>query len=123
MPLIIGHRGAAGLAPENTLASIEKALSLGVDRIEIDIHQTKDNVLVVIHDETLERTTNGKGKIKDLTYREILKYSAGAKFSPACENEKVPTLAEVLDLIDGKSQLLIELKKATAITPELLKTP
>ena len=66
--IITGHRGAAGLAPENTLASIQLAIELGVDRIEIDVQQTKDNKIIVLHDRTLRRTTTGHGFVKKLTY-------------------------------------------------------
>lgn len=107
---VTGHRGAAGYAPENTLASIQKAMDLHVDRIEIDIHQTKDSVVVVLHDESIDRTTNGKGKVADLEYNEISKLDAGSFFSDDFSGEKIPTLEEVLQLVDGKYDLLIEFK-------------
>ncbi len=108
--VVTGHRGAAGLAPENTLASIKKAMEYKIDRVEIDIQQTKDSVVIVLHDKTLDRTTDGKGIVKDLNYNEILKYSAGVKFDEKFKNEKVPTLEQVLKLIDGKTVLVIEIK-------------
>jgi len=108
--IITGHRGAAGLAPENTLASIQLALDLGVDRIEIDIQQTKDNVLIVLHDRSLRRTTNGFGYVKQKKYNVLLNYSAGVKFSRHYESERIPTLEQVIDLIDGRAELLIETK-------------
>ncbi len=74
---VTGHRGAGGLAPENTLASIQLALDLGVDRIEIDVQQTKDNVVIVLHDRTLRRTTTGIGYVKAKTYEEILNIVLG----------------------------------------------
>lgn len=116
---ITGHRGAAGLAPENTLRSIQKALDLNVDRIEIDVQQTKDNVVIVMHDETLDRTTNGKGEIKDLLYPDIRQFSAGIKFSAEYKKVIIPTLAEVLRLIDGQATLVIEIKKGGDYTPEI----
>ena len=107
---LTGHRGAAGLAPENTLAAIKKGLENNVDRIEIDVHQTKDKQIVVLHDNSLDRTTNGTGLIKDLTLRQIRKYSAGLKYDKKYEDEKVPTLDEVLSAINGKATLVIEIK-------------
>ncbi len=107
-PLIIGHRGAKGLVAENTLESIQKALDSGVDGIEIDVHRCKTGELVVIHDETVNRTTNGKGKVHKLSLEDLQKLQVEEKFS-------IPTLAAVLELIDGKCLLNIELKgKKTA---------
>jgi glycerophosphoryl diester phosphodiesterase len=107
---IIAHRGASGSAPENTLAAIELAIANKADMIEIDIHQTKDGKLVVIHDDKLDRTTTGKGKINELTLEEIKKHDAGSWFNTSFSNEKVPELKEVLELINGKCKLLIEIK-------------
>lgn len=116
---ITGHRGAAGLAPENTLASIQLALDLGVDRIEIDVQQTKDNVIIVLHDRTLRRTTNGFGFVKLINYLELQKLSAGIKFNRVYIDEKIPTLAEVIDLIDGKAELVIETKYSYLYYPNI----
>ena len=102
-PLIIGHRGACGYAPENTLASFSKALEFGVDMIEFDVHLCKSGELVVIHDATVDRTTNGTGYVKNLTLSELQKLDAG-------NGEKVPTLQEVLALINRKCIVNIELK-------------
>ena len=77
---IIGHKGAAGYAPENTLASLQVALDLGVDMIEIDVHMTKDEEVVVFHDEDISRTTNGTGKIHELTLAEVKELYAGSWF-------------------------------------------
>lgn len=107
---VTGHRGAAGLEPENTLRSIRKAIDLGVDRVEIDVRVTKDGHLVVIHDETVDRTTNGHGYVKELTFQEIRRLDAG-------KGEKIPTLEEVLNLTKGKVILQIELKAAEATEP------
>ncbi|WP_425390996.1 glycerophosphodiester phosphodiesterase [Ekhidna sp.] len=107
---VIGHRGAAGLAPENTITSIRKAIDLKVDVIEIDIHLTKDDRIVVMHDYEVSRTTNGEGDIEDLTLGEIKNLDAGSWFSDEYSGEKVPTLEEVIDLINGKCELLIEIK-------------
>lgn len=118
---IIGHRGASGLSPENTLVSIKKAIDLNADIIEIDVHQTKDSVIVVIHDETVDRTTNGEGRVRDLTFREIKILDAGSWFNKKFKNERIPSLEEVLALIDGKCGLMIEMKGSDDIYPGIVK--
>jgi glycerophosphoryl diester phosphodiesterase len=107
---IVGHKGAAGYAPENTLASIQIAMDLGADMIEIDVHYTKDGEVVVFHDETLERTTNGTGNVHEKTLAELKELDAGSWKSPAFEGEKIPTLGEVIDLIHGKMGCIIDIK-------------
>jgi glycerophosphoryl diester phosphodiesterase len=107
---VIGHKGASALAPENTLASFKKAIELGVDMIELDVRNTKDEQIVVIHDETLDRTTNGTGFIHDYTLEEIKSLDAGSWFDPKFRDEKVPTIKEVLDLVAGRCKVLIEIK-------------
>ncbi|MBM4760995.1 glycerophosphodiester phosphodiesterase [Bacillus sp. B15-48] len=111
---IYGHRGSMGQFPENTLLGFREAIIAGVDGIELDVHMTKDKEIVVIHDEQLNRTTNGKGFIKDLYLSEIKEYSAGIKFSDyedSWEMEKVPTLKEVFELLAPfDTELNIELK-------------
>ena len=97
-PLNIAHRGASSLAPENTLESFKKAIELKCDGIELDVHMTKDNQLVVIHDEFLDRTTNGTGSVRNLTLNEIKKLDAGSHFSNKFKDSKIPTLKEALDL-------------------------
>ncbi|HGE72889.1 TPA: glycerophosphodiester phosphodiesterase [Candidatus Poribacteria bacterium] len=104
---IIGHRGARGLEPENTMRSFKKALELGVDYIECDVHLTKDGHIVLIHDHTLDRTTNGTGYVNDYSFDEIRKLDAG-------KGEKIPTLQELIDLIYGKVKAHIELKDEKA---------
>ena len=99
----IGHRGARGYEPENTLISFQKALDLGVDGIELDVHLSQDGVVVVIHDETVDRTTDGTGAIHDLAVAKIKKLRTD-------KNQQIPTLTEVLDLIDKKVFVNIELK-------------
>ncbi len=99
----IGHRGAKGRLAENTLESIELSLSFGVDAIEIDVHRCKSGELVVIHDFTLDRTTNGSGEITEYTLAELKEFLVEGKY-------KIPLLTEVLDLIEGKCGINIELK-------------
>lgn len=118
---LIGHRGAAHDAPENTLASLKRALELGVDRIEIDVHMTSDGKIVLMHDRTLDRTTTGKGAVKDHTLEEIRGLDAGAWFSESFKGEKVPTLEEAIQLIKGRCQLMIEVKNHSGYTPGIEK--
>lgn len=118
---IIAHRGGANLAPENTLAAFKNAIKLGVDMIEIDVHLSKDGKIIVIHDEKINRTTNGKGTIKDMTSAEIKKYDAGSKFDKKFKNEKIPTLDEVMETLNGKVKLLIEIKDGDELYPGLEK--
>jgi glycerophosphoryl diester phosphodiesterase len=107
-----GHRGAAGLAPENTLAAFRKAIELGVDALEMDLHVTRDGELVVIHDETLDRTTDVRGSIADLTLEEVKRADAGARFASAFRGERVPTLRQVIELVktSGKTQIRLDLE-------------
>lgn len=114
---IVAHRGASGSAPENTLAAFRKAIDLGADVLELDVHQTHDSQLVVIHDATVDRTTNGKGPVKNFTAKEIQKLDAGSWFSPAYKGEKVPLLSEVLDTTPDTIPLLIELKEGSEKCP------
>jgi len=117
--LVIAHRGSSGNAPENTLAAIKLALLEQVDMVEIDVHLSKDGVPVVIHDDTLDRTTDGFGKVKNYTIHELKQLNAGSWFSEKFSNEKIPTLKEVLDLVKDKCQLLIEIKHGSEIYPNI----
>jgi len=107
---IIGHRGAAGYAPENTLTSFQKAIDLGADMIEIDVHFTKDGQVVVFHDEDVSRTTDGTGEIHSLTLEEIKQLDAGSWFGEEFAGEQVPTLKEALNMIHGKMECIIDIK-------------
>jgi glycerophosphoryl diester phosphodiesterase len=109
--LVIAHRGFSGGAPENTLAAFKKAIDLGVDMIELDVLLSKDGQIVVIHDDTLNRTTNGKGRVTDYTLDELKQLDAGSWFGTQFSGEKIPTLKEMLELTRGKMFLNIELKK------------
>jgi glycerophosphoryl diester phosphodiesterase len=101
--IIVGHRGACGHAPENTLKSFAKAVEMGCQRVEFDVHLSRDGVPVVIHDDTLDRSTNGKGPVRSLTLAELKRLDAG-------EGESIPTLTEVMDFCREKVDLQIELK-------------
>ncbi len=107
MPYVVGHRGAAGVLPENTLKGFRYAIELGVDFVECDVHLTRDEQLVVMHDPTVDRTTNGSGAIRELIFDEVRALDAG-------EGERVPTLDEVLAIVQesGRVGLLCELKGA-----------
>lgn len=95
--LAIAHRGASGYAPENTLAAFRRAVAQGVTFIETDLHLTRDAHFVAIHDETLERTTTGKGSIQQLTLAEVRRLDAGSWFASEFIGERVPTLEEILE--------------------------
>ena len=101
--LKIGHRGAKGYEPENTLVSFEKAIEMGADGIELDVHLSLDGHLIVIHDETIDRTTNGKGVVNQMTLQELKSFTINEKY-------KIPTLEEVLDLVKQRCFVNIELK-------------
>jgi glycerophosphoryl diester phosphodiesterase len=107
---VIAHRGFSGRAPENTVAAIREAIEIGADMAEIDVTLTADNRVVVIHDETLQRTTNGSGNVAEHDFDEIRSLDAGSWFAPQFAGEKVPTLGEVLDLVKGQILLNVEIK-------------
>lgn len=108
--IIVAHRGGAGLGPENSLYTIEKGIEAGADMIEIDIHLTLDGKLVVCHDQSIDRTTNGSGLIRKLTLEEIKKFNI-LDSKGNLTDQKIPTFDEVLDLIDGRVKLLVEIKR------------
>ncbi|MGL4971324.1 MAG: glycerophosphodiester phosphodiesterase family protein, partial [Cetobacterium sp.] len=108
---ILAHRGASGTAPENTIAAFKKAIIDGCDGFEFDVQQTKDGKLVVFHDWTLERTSNGKGYVREHTLDELKELDAGSWFGEEFKGEKIPTLEETLDLIPDNMLINIELKE------------
>ncbi len=109
--MISAHRGAPSMAPENTLASFKEALELNVDFIELDVRASRDGVLVVIHDEYVDRTTNGHGKVCDLLYREIKSLDAGSWFSQKFRGERIPTLRQALKLLSfGEKDIILDIK-------------
>ena len=113
LPLVTSHAACKGHAPENTLAGIEQAIRLGADAIEIDVHTTSDGIPVLIHDETVDRTTDGSGNIEQMTFDAVRKLDAGARqFAPKFKGAQIPTLAEVIALTKGKVLLQIEVKQA-----------
>jgi glycerophosphoryl diester phosphodiesterase len=104
-PVLVGHRGFSARFPENTLLSFQKAIECGINQIECDVHLTRDQQVVVIHDETLERTTNGRGQVSDFSVRELKKLDAG-------QGQSIPTLDELLTWAkqDSLIQVMIEIK-------------
>lgn len=112
MPKIIAHRGASAHAPENTMAAFQLALDQGADGIELDVMLTKDNRIAVIHDDTVDRTTNGSGRVRDMTLAELQALDAG-------EEEKIPSLDEVLERFGGRFLINIELKNYSSVLDSL----
>lgn len=110
--LVVAHRGASAYEPENTLRAIRRAIEIGADVVEIDVRLTKDGYPVVIHDETVDRTTNGSGLVNEFSLDELRKLDAG-------KGEKIPLLSEVLDLVAGKIDVFIEIKVDEAVIPSL----
>jgi glycerophosphoryl diester phosphodiesterase len=109
-PRVFGHRGAMGYAPENTFASFERAIELGVDAIELDVHLTADGEVVVIHDHELNRTTDGDGILGEKTLAELKALDAGKQFGAEFAGQRIPTLGEVLAWARGRCVLDIEIK-------------
>jgi glycerophosphoryl diester phosphodiesterase len=99
----IAHRGASAYEPENTLRAFQRAVEMGATMLELDVHLSRDGHLVVIHDAELSRTTNGTGRVADMSLEQIKRFDAG-------QGQRVPTLSEVIELARGRAQLYIELK-------------
>lgn len=113
-PFLWAHRGASCCAPENTLAAFAAAVASGANGIELDIHLSRDGIPVVIHDETLERTTDGCGAVAKMTLPQLQQLDAGSWFSPVFAGELIPTLEEVLNAFAGQLRLNLELKEFRA---------
>jgi glycerophosphoryl diester phosphodiesterase len=111
--LNIAHRGASAVAPPNTLAAFAKAVELGADGIEFDVHLSADGVPVVIHDFAVDTTTDGCGRVADLTLAQLKALDAGCRFDPAFASERIPTLEEVLNAAEDHLLLNIELKSTS----------
>jgi glycerophosphoryl diester phosphodiesterase len=111
IPRIIAHRGASSIAPENTLIAMQLAAEMGARAVEFDVSLTKDEEAIVLHDETLQRTTNGKGKVAKTTLQQIKKLDAGSWFAPPYAGMQIPTFAETLRFIATQPlQMNIEIK-------------
>jgi glycerophosphoryl diester phosphodiesterase len=119
-PLNIAHRGANETAPENTLAAFHKALDLGADGIELDVRLSADGVPVVIHDATVDRTTDGAGPVAGMDLGQLRALDAGGWFDPGFTGERIPTLEEVLGVFGGRTWLNLELKGVRILDDELV---
>ncbi|MCM3537943.1 glycerophosphodiester phosphodiesterase [Priestia endophytica] len=106
----VAHRGASAYAPENTIAAFDKAVEMKADYIEIDVQRSKDGKLVLIHDTTVDRTTDGSGKVGNLTFKELRNLDAGSWKGEQFAGAQIPTFDEILDRYHGKIGILIELK-------------
>jgi glycerophosphoryl diester phosphodiesterase len=109
-PLVIAHRGASAEAPEHTIAALELAIAHGADAIELDIHLSRDDQPVVIHDFTLERTTNGRGRVREHTARELKRLDAGVWRGAPFQGQRIQTLQEVFERFRDRTRFWIELK-------------
>ncbi len=116
MTEIFGHRGSAGTHPENTMISFKQAYIDGADGIELDVQLSRDGIPVVIHDETVNRTTDGKGYVKDLTLMELKKLNAVHKFKKQYKHAEIPTLEEVLDWA-AKKRFKVNIELKNGIVP------
>jgi glycerophosphoryl diester phosphodiesterase len=112
--IVAAHRGAGRLAPENTVRSFERAMELGAVALELDVHLTNDDELVVIHDSHVDRTTDGTGAIRARSAAEVAQLDAGGWYAPEFTGTRIPTLDEVLELTDGRARVNIELKDSWA---------
>jgi glycerophosphoryl diester phosphodiesterase len=114
---VVAHRGASGYAPENTFASFKLGLEQGADLLELDVHLSRDGEPVVIHDEALDRTTDGRGLVVEHTLAELRQLDAGAWFGPQFAGQRIPTLDEVLAWARERTCLAIEIKNAPSFCP------
>ncbi|MBI2902900.1 MAG: glycerophosphodiester phosphodiesterase, partial [Candidatus Methylomirabilis oxyfera] len=117
MTLNVAHRGASAMAPENTMVAFEKAVELGADVIELDLHVSQDGELIVIHDYTLDRTTDGRGPVHQRSLAELTRLDAGRWFGEGFAGQRIPTLAEVLDRFARKVPLALEIKAGSTFFP------
>ena len=119
MSIVLGHRGASGYAPENTLEAFKLAMDMGADGFELDVHLSKDGELVVIHDETVDRTTDGTGFVGEMTLAELKALDA-SNHKEVYKGAKIPTLAEVYDLIRDTNHIVnVEIKTDNIFYPQL----
>lgn len=106
--VVIAHRGANDIEPENTLAAYRKGIELGCDYVEMDVRRTRDDVLVLMHDGSVNRTTNGSGKVNDLTFAEIRSLDAGCRHDTGRNSQRVPTFDEALEVCKGKVRVYVD---------------
>ena len=113
MVVNVAHRGASGTYPENTLRAFQQAVEIGVDEVELDLQFTRDHQLIAMHDATVDRTTDGSGKVGDLDFDQIKALDAGSWFDPQFAGESVPTWREILACLQGKVRLNVHLKMSS----------
>ncbi len=116
-PLLIAHRGASTVAPEHTIPAYEAAIQAGADALELDVHLTADDQLVVIHDPDLARTTDGRGAVREHTLPELKRLDAGRWFGRAFRGQRIQTLSEVLERFRGRTAFGVELKAGSDFYP------
>ena len=119
-PLICGHRGSRAHAPENTMAGFARAVALGADLIELDVRLTRDGEMVIIHDATVDRTTDGTGRVDERTWEEMRALDAGVRYGASFAGERFPSLGEVLDWARGRVYLAVEVKVPPPLDPAVL---
>ena len=112
---VIAHRGFSGRAPENTLVAIRRAIETGADMVEIDVTMTADGHVILLHDETLDRTTDGLGVPTEMTLDEIQRLDAGSWFSPEFAGERIPTLTEALEMVKDRILINVEIKSEAVV--------
>lgn len=122
LPVIFAHRGASAHAPENTLAAFELALTQQADAIELDVKLSSDGQVVVHHDTTVDRTTNGQGRVKDMNLAELRALDAGTSFSETFHGEKIPTLDEVFESMGKRTFINVELTNYATPRDHLVET-
>ncbi len=119
--IMISHRGAAGLAPENTLAAIRRGIAEGATHIEVDVQRSADGVLLLLHDTTLDRTTDGQGPVREASWDEIQRLDAGSWFAPEFAGERIPSLDAAFSLLDSWPGTLILEAKDPALYPGMVE--
>jgi glycerophosphoryl diester phosphodiesterase len=119
-PVVFSHRGYSALAPENTLSAFELAIQNGAEAVELDAKMSVDGEIMVIHDQTVDRTTNGKGRVNQLTLAELKALDAGSSFDAKYAGEKIPTLAEVFESIGGRALINVELTNYESTNDDLM---
>ncbi len=115
MTKIFGHRGFSGKYPENTMLAFRKAVELGIDGIELDVHFSKDKELVIIHDELIDRTTNGTGLVADYTLKELKEFDASATFTGVYGKNEIPTLREYFELVKDLPNFVTNIELKTGV--------
>jgi len=111
-PYVLAHRGASAYAPENTEAAFDRAIALQADGIETDVRASKDGLLVLVHDDRVDRTTDGEGRVEELTFDQLRRLDAGAPFNPRFAGERIPTVEAFLDRYGGRLPICLEVKQA-----------